>query len=237
MPFARIGKNLCKTPAKGYFAGMRKTSTPEAQASVILERLTVRYPAPRSQLEAESPWEILVSTVLAAQCTDARVNQVTPGLFARWPGPAELALADQADLEEVIHSTGLFRSKARHLIAAAQTIVREHGGSVPDNMAKLTGLPGVARKTANIILWSGYGRNEGIAVDTHVKRISFRLGLTTSDRPEVIERDLMRLFPRESWGDLNHRLVWFGREVCMARNPQCGTCELAGLCPRNGLKT
>ena len=207
------------------------------RADRILAALAPLYPDPRPALDFGNPFQLLVATVLSAQCTDARVNQVTPGLFARWPGPAELALADQADLEEVIHSTGLFRSKARHLIAAAQTIVREHGGSVPDNMAKLTGLPGVARKTANIILWSGYGRNEGIAVDTHVKRISFRLGLTTSDRPEVIERDLMRLFPRESWGDLNHRLVWFGREVCMARNPQCGTCELAGLCPRNGLKT
>ena len=230
-----MGKSLCKTPVKRYFADMGKASTLKARAAAILERLTARYPAPRSQLEAESPWEILVSTVLAAQCTDVRVNQITPALFARWPGPAELGLAAQADLEEVIRSTGLFRSKAKHLIAAAQIIAREHGGRVPDNMTALVRLPGVARKTANIILWSGYGRNEGVAVDTHVRRISFRLGLTASDRPEVIEKDLMRLFPRESWGDLNHRLVWFGREVCMARNPQCGSCELADLCPRNGL--
>ena len=217
---------------------MRKRESAAARrerTGEILARLEAAYPAARCALDHGSPLELLVATILSAQCTDARVNQVTPGLFARWPGPAELALADQADLEEVIQSTGLFRSKARHLIAAAQTIVREHGGSVPDNMAKLTGLPGVARKTANIILWSGYGRNEGIAVDTHVKRISFRLGLTTSDRPEVIERDLMRLFPRESWGDLNHRLVWFGREVCLARKPNCPACELADLCPRCGL--
>ena len=234
MPLTRVGKNLCKTPAKRYFAGMRNTSTLEARAAAILERLTARYPAPRSQLKAESPWEILVSTVLAAQCTDIRVNQVTPQLFARWPGPAELSRAAQAELEEVIRSTGLFRSKAKHLIAAAQIITREHGGAVPGNMAALTKLPGVARKTANIILWSGYGRNEGVAVDTHVKRISFRLGLTASDRPEVIEKDLIRLFPRESWGDLNHRLVWFGRDVCLARKPNCPACELADLCPRCG---
>ena len=235
MPFARAGKNLCKTPAKGYFTDMRKTHTPEAQAAAILERLTVRYPAPRSQLEAESPWEILVSTVLAAQCTDARVNLVTPELFGRWPGPAELAQADQTELEEVIRSTGLFRSKAKHLIAAARLVVSDYQGRVPETMADLTRLPGVARKTANIVLWGGFGRNEGMAVDTHVKRISFRLGLTQSARPEIIERDLMGLFPRETWGDLNHRLVWFGREVCLARKPNCPACELADLCPRCGL--
>lgn len=205
------------------------------QATAILERLAARYPAPRSQLEAGTPWEILVSTVLAAQCTDARVNLVTPELFGRWPGPAELALAEQAELESVIRSTGLFRSKARHLIAAARLVVSDYQGRVPETMADLTRLPGVARKTANIVLWDGFGRNEGVAVDTHVRRISFRLGLTLSDRPEVIERDLMRLFPRESWGDLNHRLVWFGREVCFARKPNCPACELADLCPRRGL--
>lgn len=214
---------------------MSKQPSAKSQVTAILERLAARYPAPRSQLEAGSPWEILVATVLAAQCTDTRVNLVTPALFARWPGPAELSQAEQLELEEIIHSTGLFRSKAKHLIAAAQLIMHEYGGEVPSSMADLTRLPGVARKTANIVLWGGFNRNEGVAVDTHVKRISFRLGLTASDRPEIIERDLMRLFPQESWGDLNHRLVWFGREVCLARSPQCGACELANLCPRNGV--
>ena len=214
---------------------MSDAKSMQSKVPVILARLAARYPTPRSQLEAETPWQILVSTVLAAQCTDVRVNQVTPALFARWPGPAELALAAQEDLEGVIRSTGLFHSKARHLIGAAQMIMREHAGAVPSTMAELIRLPGVARKTANIVLWSGYGRNEGLAVDTHVKRIAFRLGLTQSDRPEVIERDLMRLFPRQEWGDLNHRLVWFGREVCLARTPACPTCELADLCPRQGL--
>ena len=186
---------------------MGNISSAKQRAGAILERLAARYRAPRSQLEAGTPWEILVSTVLAAQCTDVRVNLVTPELFRRWPGPAELALADQAELEGVIRSTGLFHSKAKHLIAAAQLVMSDYQGRVPETMADLTRLPGVARKTANIVLWGGFGRNEGVAVDTHVKRISFRLGLTASDRPEVIERDLMRLFPRESWGDLNHRLV------------------------------
>ena len=204
-------------------------------APLILERLALRYPAPRSQLEAETPWEILVSTVLAAQCTDLRVNLVTPELFARWPGPADLALAAREELEGVIRSTGLFRSKAKHLIAAARLIVSDYGGRVPDAMAELVRLPGVARKTANIVLWSGYKRNEGLAVDTHVRRIALRLGLTASDRPEVIERDLMALFPRETWGDLNHRLVWFGREVCLARKPHCSECELNDICPRLGV--
>ena len=214
---------------------MGNISSAKQRSAAILERLAVRYPTPRSQLEAGTPWEILVSTVLAAQCTDARVNLVTPELFGRWPGPAELALADQEDLEGVIRSTGLFHSKAKHLIAAARLVMSDYQGRVPETMADLTRLPGVARKTANIVLWGGFGRNEGVAVDTHVKRISFRLGLTASDRPETIEKDLMRLFPRESWGDLNHRLVWFGREVCFARKPNCPACELADLCPRCGL--
>ena len=214
---------------------MSDNKTPTQRVPLILEILARRYPAPRSQLNAETPWEILVSTVLAAQCTDVRVNLVTPQLFARWPGPAELSEARQEDLEEVIRSTGLFRSKAKHLIAAARLIMSDYAGRVPSAMKDLLRLPGVARKTANIILWSGYGRNEGVAVDTHVRRIAGRLGFTASDRPEVIERDLMALFPQDSWGDLNHRLVWFGREVCLARKPLCESCELYDLCPRLGV--
>ena len=206
-----------------------------ARAREIIKRLRPLYPDLLPALDYKSAYELLVATVLAAQCTDARVNLVTPELFGRWPGPAELAQADQAELEGVIRSTGLFRSKAKHLIAAARLVVSDYHGRVPETMTDLTRLPGVARKTANIVLWGGFGRNEGVAVDTHVKRISFRLGLTASDRPEVIEKDLMRLFPRESWGDLNHRLVWFGREVCLARKPNCPVCELADLCPRCGL--
>ena len=229
------GKKTCKANENSYFVFMSNASSVSQKNAAILERLAARYPAPRSQLDAGTPWEILVSTVLAAQCTDVRVNLVTPQLFRRWPSPAELALAGQAELEEVIHSTGLYRSKAKHLIAAARLIVNEYQGRVPETMPELLRLPGVARKTANIVLWGGFGRNEGVAVDTHVRRIAFRLGLTLSERPEVIERDLMGLFPRETWGDLNHRLVWFGREVCLARKPACPICELADLCPRCGL--
>lgn len=229
------GKKTCKANENSYFVFMSNASSVSPKTAAILERLAARYPAPRSQLDAGTPWEILVSTVLAAQCTDVRVNLVTPQLFRRWPSPAELALAGQAELEEVIRSTGLYRSKAKHLIAAARLIVNEYQGRVPETMPDLLRLPGVARKTANIVLWGGFGRNEGVAVDTHVRRIAFRLGLTLSERPEVIERDLMGLFPRETWGDLNHRLVWFGREVCLARKPACPICELADLCPRCGL--
>lgn len=229
------GKKTCKANENSYFVFMSNASSVSPKTAAILERLAARYPAPRSQLDAGTPWEILVSTVLAAQCTDVRVNLVTPQLFRRWPSPAELALAGQAELEEVIRSTGLYRSKAKHLIAAARLIVNEYQGRVPETMPDLLRLPGVARKTANIVLWGGFGRNEGVAVDTHVRRIAFRLGLTLSERPEVIERDLMGLFPRETWGDLNHRLVWFGREVCLARKPACPVCELADLCPRCGL--
>ena len=228
-------KPTCKANENSYFVFMSNASSVSPKTAAILERLAARYPAPRSQLDAGTPWEILVSTVLAAQCTDVRVNLVTPQLFRRWPSPAELALARQAELEEVIRSTGLYRSKAKHLIAAARLIVNEYQGRVPETMPDLLRLPGVARKTANIVLWGGFGRNEGVAVDTHVRRIAFRLGLTLSERPEVIERDLMGLFQRETWGDLKHRLVWFGREVCLDRKPACPICERADLCPRCGL--
>ncbi len=206
------------------------------QAQEIFALLAARYPAPAPALDYTSPWELLVATVLAAQCTDARVNQVTPVLFARWPGIADLAAADVADIEEVVHSTGFFRNKAKNLKAAAARVMEVYGGSVPRTMADLTSLPGVARKTANIVLSNAFGINEGIAVDTHVTRIALRLGLTNSTDPKVIERDMMPLFERSQWSDINHFLVYFGREVCDARKPKCTACELAHLCPRKGLK-
>lgn len=201
----------------------------------MLERLRARYPAPRTQLNWATPWELLVATMLSAQTTDAQVNQVTPELFTRWPTPAHLAQAEITDIEDVIHSTGFFRAKAKHLQATARIIQEHHGGSVPQTMAALLTLPGVARKTANIVLSNAFGIHEGIAVDTHVKRVSFRLGLTTATQPNRIERDLMELFPRPVWGDLNHHLVLFGREVCTARKPRCAACPLADICPRNGV--
>ena len=174
--------------------------TDKQRAAKVLELLAERYPDLETHLIAESPWELLVATVLAAQCTDKRVNQVTPELFRRWPDPAALAQATIPELEEVIHSVGFYHSKAKHLIAAAQLVVKEFNGETPNTMKDLIKLPGVARKTANVVLWGGFGINEGLAVDTHVKRISGRLGLTKHTDPVDIEKDLVKLFPQSEWG-------------------------------------
>ena len=214
-----------------------KTTEKTSRAMAILALLKKRYPEPETMLDHKNPWELLVATVLAAQCTDARVNTVTPELFRRWPDPAALAGASQEDLEEVIRPTGFYHSKARNLLGAARRVTEVYGGSVPRTMEELVTLPGVARKTANVVLWGGFGINEGLAVDTHVKRLSFRLGLTKNTEPVKIEQDLIKIFPREEWGDVNHRLVWFGRDVCDARRPACSECELYDLCPRKGVKT
>lgn len=210
-------------------------STPAARAPEIFKRLRIRYPSPVPALDHTNAWELLVATVLSAQCTDERVNKVTPGLFARWPGPAHLRHATQDELEAVVRSTGFFRNKAKNLIAAAARIMDVFAGQVPRTMAELITLPGVARKTANIVLSNAFGVQEGIAVDTHVARLSYRMGLTDSEDPVRIERDLMPLFPREHWGEINHMLVFFGREVCPARKPGCPACELAGICPKRGV--
>lgn len=205
-------------------------------AQEIFALLARRYPSPAPALDFANAWELLVATALAAQCTDARVNKVTPVLFGRWPAIADLAAADVLEIETVVRSTGFFHNKAKNIKAAAARIMAVYGGEVPRTMAELITLPGVARKTANIVLGSGCGINEGIAVDTHVKRIAFRLGLTKSDNPVAIEKDLMPLFEREQWSDINHFLVFFGREVCQARKPKCDACPLAGICPRKGIK-
>lgn len=206
------------------------------RAAEIQRRLALRYPAPEPALHWRTPWELVVATALSAQCTDERVNMVTPVLFGRWPTAADIAGADVAEVETVVRSTGMFRQKAKNLVGAARLVTHEFGGEVPRTMEELIRLPGVARKTANIVLSNAFGIHVGIAVDTHVKRIAFRLGLTASADPKVIERDLMPLFPQESWGDVNHCLVYFGREVCNARKPMCEVCELADICPRRGVK-
>ncbi len=205
----------------------------KTKARELLNILKKKYPNPRTQLLWKNPWELLVATILAAQCTDVRVNQVTPTFFKRWPDPLSLSRAKQEEVEEVIYSTGFYKNKAKNLIATAKKIVEEFHGEVPSSMEKLISLPGVARKTANIILSNCFSKNEGIAVDTHVKRISRRLGLTTSNDPLKIEKDLMELFPQREWGDVNHLLVWFGRDVCRSRNPRCLQCEIASLCPNS----
>ena len=198
----------------------------------MLEALQRRYPHPRTHLDAQNAWELLVATVLAAQCTDARVNTVTPELFRLWPTPAALAEAPIEKLEAVIRPTGFYHSKAKNLLGAARRVCDVFDGQIPQSIEDLITIPGVARKTANVVLFGAFGINEGLAVDTHVKRIAYRLGLTDETDPVPIERDLMKLFPREEWGDVNHRMVWFGREVCDARKPLCDTCEMLPFCPR-----
>ena len=211
---------------------MSVISSPEAKARQVLAALQQRYPHPRTHLDAQNAWELLVATVLAAQCTDARVNTVTPELFRRWPTPAALAEAPIEELEGVIRPTGFYHSKAKNLLGAARRVCDVFDGQIPQTIEDLITIPGVARKTANVVLFGAFGINEGLAVDTHVKRIAYRLGLTDETDPVPIERDLMKLFPREEWGDVNHRMVWFGREVCDARKPLCDTCELRPFCPR-----
>lgn len=218
-----------------YSKVMRNTKLPRGareRAEQVLTALKARYPVPATHLQARDAWQLLVATVLAAQCTDARVNTVTPELFRRWPGPKELAQALPGELEEVIRSTGFYRSKAKNLLGAARRVTDVYGGDVPRSMAELTTLPGVARKTANVVLYGAYGINEGLAVDTHVKRICYRLGLTTQTDPVDVEQDLMKLLPQPEWGGFNHRMVWFGRDVCHARGPRCGECEMGDFCPR-----
>lgn len=207
------------------------------RAEQIRLRLAKRYPAPRTELHWNTPWELLVATMLSAQCTDVRVNMVTPQLFAQWRTAEEMSSAALPDLETAIRSTGFFRNKAKNIRDTARRIVTKYEGCVPQTMEDMLTLPGVARKTANVVLSNAFGVQAGIAVDTHVRRISFRLGLTTETNPNKIEQDLLPLFPRAHWGDINHYLVLFGREVCTARKPSCSTCELTDLCPRQGLNT
>jgi endonuclease III len=183
------------------------------------------------ELDHDNAYQLLVATILAAQSTDKLINTVTPALFARYPTPAALAQANQPELEAMIFSTGFYRMKAKHLIGMARRIVEKHGGEVPDTMEGLVDLPGVARKTANVVLGSVFGKNEGIVVDTHVSRVAARLGLTRHNDPIKIEQDLMRLVPRDQWSIFAHRLIWHGRRVCHAKHPDCEHCTLAPLCP------
>jgi endonuclease-3 len=197
----------------------------------IIALLKQVYPDAHCELGYRTPFELLVATILSAQCTDVRVNMVTPAVFSRYPTPAALAKARQEDVEELIRSTGFFRNKAKSLIGMAQALTASHRGVVPRTMDELQVLPGVGRKTANVILGNAYGLNEGITVDTHVARLSTLLGLTRQTTPERIEQDLMALVPREDWAVLSHLLIRHGRRVCIARRPKCGECVLNRLCP------
>ena len=209
-------------------AARRKAAT---RSPEILARLRDAYPDARCALDHHGAFELLCATILSAQCTDARVNLVTPALFRRYPTPEALARARQTDVEEIIRSTGFFRNKARSLIGMAQALVADHGGVVPRTMDQLRELPGVGRKTANVILGNAYGVNEGITVDTHVTRVSRRLGLTRHTDAVKIELDLMPLFPRDDWALLSHLFIFHGRRICVARKPRCPECPLVDLCP------
>ena len=209
----------------------RRTRDATRRAPEILTRLMAAYPDARCALEHRNAFELLCATILSAQCTDARVNLVTPALFARYPTPAALARATPADVEAIIKSTGFFRNKTKSLIGMARALVADHGGEVPRTMEELRVLPGVGRKTANVILGNAYGINEGITVDTHVTRLSRLLGLTRHDDPVKIEQDLMALVPRDHWGLISHLLIFHGRQVCIARRPRCADCVLSDICP------
>ena len=193
----------------------------------ILQRT---IPSPKMELGHRSPWELLVATILSAQCTDRRVNQVTPSLFLRYQRPAELAAANLPELEQLIRSTGFFKNKAKHLIASSKAVTERFGGQVPQTMDELITLPGVGRKTANVMLGTAFSQ-PSIVVDTHVKRVTKRLGLTKSDNPDLVEQDLQRFVPKSQWTAFAQRLLLHGRYVCLARKPQCRTCSLYRHCP------
>jgi endonuclease-3 len=210
-------------------AGGYNPVAPERVAE-ILKRLDARYPNVTCALHHKSAWELLVATILSAQCTDVRVNMVTPELFRKYPTAKDFAALKPEQLEPDIRSTGFFRNKSKSLVGAAQKIVHEFGNQVPDDMEKLLTVPGVARKTANVVLGSWYKKAEGVVVDTHVHRISRRLELTKNNDPKSIEQDLMKVIPREKWIDFSHQIIHHGRALCIARKPKCVECPLENIC-------
>jgi endonuclease-3 len=196
----------------------------------ILNRLDQRYPNVKTALNHTNAWELLIATILSAQCTDVMVNKVTPGLFRKYPTPQAMAAATPEELEPDLRPTGFYRNKAKSVVGASKAIVENFGGQVPDDMDKLLSLPGVARKTANVVLGSWFGKNVGIVVDTHVHRISRRLELTKADDPKNIEQDLMKVIPQAKWIDFSHQIIHHGRALCIARRPKCAECPLENLC-------
>jgi endonuclease-3 len=206
------------------------------RAGRIYRKLAKEYPDAKCALEHRNPFELLIATILSAQCTDKRVNMVTPDLFKKYPTPRKMADARRDDIEKLIKSTGFYRNKAKSIHGAAMALVEDHGGEVPDTMDELLKLPGVARKTANVILGNAFGINEGVVVDTHIKRLSNRMGLTKQSDPKKVEQDLIPLFPRKNWTMLAHLLIAHGRAVCDARKPQCDGCCVLKECPQIGVK-
>lgn len=208
-----------------------KPSKKEERAQDIVHRLKRTYPRAKCSLDFTTPFDLLIATMLSAQSTDARVNIVTKSLFRKYPSPHEFANAGQVEMERDVRQTGFYRNKAKAVIAASKAIVEKHGGEVPRTMDELTALPGVGRKTANVVLSNAFRKPEGIVVDTHVSRVSVRLGLTAQSDPEKIEQDLMKLIPEKEWTSFSHRVIAHGRAVCVARKPRCGDCQLNEFCP------
>ncbi len=229
--FAGSGCKKNKMPTKRR-APAKKKYDPLAPSRVseLLRRLDSAYPAVTCALAHKNAWQLLVATILSAQCTDVRVNLVTPELFAKYPGPEALAQMKPEQIEPDIRSTGFFRNKSKSIVGAAKKIVSDFGGHVPETMDELLTLPGVARKTANVVLGTWFHKNEGVVVDTHVYRISRRLELTRHEDAAKIEQDLMRIIPREKWTDFSHQIIWHGRKLCIARSPKCAECPLENLC-------
>lgn len=212
-------------------AGAGRQAAPDAgRVQAILKALDRLYPDATCALRHRNAWELLVATILSAQCTDERVNMVTPVLFARFPTPGAMAKADVAEVAEIVRSTGFFNNKAKNIVGAAKKIVSDFGGEVPREMEQLLTLPGAARKTANVVLGTAFGIPSGVVVDTHVTRIAQRLELTREKEPEKIEKDLMRILPQERWILFSHQVIHFGRDICKARKPECGRCPLESLC-------
>ena len=222
-------ESAAKPRTKPLGSAQRGDLAPERIAA-ILKALDEAYPNAECALHHQSPWELLVATILSAQCTDARVNMVTPVLFKRFPTPAAMAKAKLPELEEIIRTTGFFRNKAKSIQGAAKKIIEDFGGQVPQTLAELITVPGAARKTANVVLGVSYGLAEGVVVDTHVMRVSQRLSLTKADTPQKIEQDLMRILPPDRWISFSHQLIHHGRQVCVARSPKCVQCNLEQLC-------
>ncbi len=229
-PTAKPAAKRSATKARKKPAVLRGAAL-KAHATEIHARLLAGYPDAHCELDYRNPYELAVATILSAQCTDRRVNMVTPELFRRWPDAHALAEAPREEIEAVIQSTGFYRNKAKSLSGFAEQLVTKHGGEVPAEMDALVVLPGIGRKTANVVLGNAFGINEGVVVDTHVQRLSRRFGLTKESDPVKVERALQPLFPQESWTMLSHLMIWHGRRVCDARKPRCGECTLADICP------
>lgn len=231
-------KTLGQKPSQRAAPVARSPKTKAAKAAIaetVLARLRTEYPDAHCELDHRNAFELLCATILSAQCTDARVNMVTPALFAAYSDAEALSVARLEDVEQIVRTTGFYRAKAKSLVGMANALVDHHGGEVPRTIAELVPLPGVGRKTANVILGNAFDINEGVVVDTHVQRLARRLGLTREADPVAIERALMPLFPQKAWALLSHLLIWHGRRTCFARKPACGACVLADICPSAGL--